>query len=606
MRKLLRPLAALGLIGAILVGPHVTGADGLTPPPPVQAQATLSDPAGAAQGTVRFIQENRGVRIEVSASGLAPGWHGFHVHMVGSCDPGDPNNPFTGAGAHVGQAEQHGTTGHDGDLPPLWANADGTARATFRSDNLTVAQLLDADGSAVIVHAGRDNLSNIPDRYTHPDPTTSAATPGPDQMTRNTGDSGPRQRCGVVQAAALRGTGAYSLVTRDGSVYAFGGPAAGSGGPDGAVVAAAAAAGSEGYWMTTATGAVRGHGISVPGSAAGLRLRRPVVDMAAAPGQLGATLLDATGTRRGSARFTAAGAGVRVEVTATGLSPGWHGMHVHTVGNCTVGDPANPFTAAGPHVGAGLQHGTSGHDGDLPALWVGADGVGRAAITTDNLTIDQLTDADGAAIIVHAGSDNLANIPTDRYDPDPDDVTLNTGDGGARQRCGVLSRTGLGYWLAASDGGVFNYGEAGFYGSAGSLALNKPIVGVDAAPSGKGYWLVGSDGGVFNYGDAGFYGSTGSLVLNKAVVAIAATSSGNGYWLVASDGGVFAFGDAAFHGSTGDLPLVAPIVSILPTETDGGYWLVAADGGVFAFGDAAFRGSRGGQRQAPTVDAIGG
>jgi hypothetical protein len=66
---------------------------------------------------------------------------------------------------------------------------------------------------------------------------------------------------------------------------------------------------------------------------------------------------------------------------------------------------------------------------------------------------------------------------------------------------------GKGYWLVASDGGVFSYGDAIFYGSTGSLALNKPVVGMAATPDGVGYWFVASDGGVFSYGDAGFYGS---------------------------------------------------------------------------------------------------
>ena len=62
---------------------------------------------------------------------------------------------------------------------------------------------------------------------------------------------------------------------------------------------------------------------------------------------------------------------------------------------------------------------------------------------------------------------------------------------------------------------------------------------------------MASDGGVFTFGDANFYGSTGNIHLNKPIVGMAATPSGHGYWLVASDGGVFSFGDAAFHGSTG-------------------------------------------------------
>jgi hypothetical protein len=154
---------------------------------------------------------------------------------------------------------------------------------------------------------------------------------------------------------------------------------------------------------------------------------------------------------------------------------------------------------------------------------------------------------------------------------------------------------GGGYWLVASDGGVFSFGDATFYGSAGGFALNKPIVGMAATPDGGGYWLVASDGGVFSFGDATFYGSTGSIVLNKPIVGMAATPDGGGYWLVASDGGVFSFGDATFYGSTGGLTLAAPIVGMAATPDGGGYWLVASDGGVFSFGDAPYYGSVPGQ-----------
>ena len=68
---------------------------------------------------------------------------------------------------------------------------------------------------------------------------------------------------------------------------------------------------------------------------------------------------------------------------------------------------------------------------------------------------------------------------------------------------------GHGYWLVASDGGIFAFGDAGFFGSTGAITLNKPIVGMAPTPDGAGYWLVASDGGVFNFGDAGFSGSTG-------------------------------------------------------------------------------------------------
>jgi hypothetical protein len=149
------------------------------------------------------------------------------------------------------------------------------------------------------------------------------------------------------------------------------------------------------------------------------------------------------------------------------------------------------------------------------------------------------------------------------------------------------------YWLASANGGVFSFGGAAFYGSAGNIALQKPIVGMASTPDGGGYWLVASDGGIFSYGDAAFYGSTGAIRLNQPIVGMASTPDGGGYWLVASDGGIFTFGDAKFYGSTGAMRLNKPIVGMAATPTGGGYWLVASDGGIFTFGDARFYGSTG-------------
>jgi ribosomal protein L24E len=84
----------------------------------------------------------------------------------------------------------------------------------------------------------------------------------------------------------------------------------------------------------------------------------------------------------------------------------------------------------------------------------------------------------------------------------------------------------------------------------GGTPLNKRIVGMAATPDGKGYWLVASDGGIFSFG-APFEGSMGGTRLNQPIVGMAATPDGKGYWLVAADGGIFAFGDASFFGSTG-------------------------------------------------------
>jgi hypothetical protein len=158
-----------------------------------------------------------------------------------------------------------------------------------------------------------------------------------------------------------------------------------------------------------------------------------------------------------------------------------------------------------------------------------------------------------------------------------------------------------GYRLYASDGGVFAYGKAGFYGSTGGVKLRSPMVGAASTADSKGYWMVASDGGVFSFGDARFYGSTGGVTLVKPVVAMAPSRDGAGYWLVATDGGIFSFGDSHFFGSTGGVNLVAPVVGMAPTNDSQGYWSVASDGGIFSFGDAHFYGSLGNTKLAAPI-----
>src|SRR5579884_3163824 len=162
-----------------------------------------------------------------------------------------------------------------------------------------------------------------------------------------------------------------------------------------------------------------------------------------------------------------------------------------------------------------------------------------------------------------------------------------------------------GYWLVASDGGIFTFGDARFLGSTGAIHLAQPIVGMAATPDGGGYWLVASDGGIFSFGDARFFGSTGAIHLAQPIVGMAPTPDGGGYWLVASDGGIFTFGDARFSGATGAIHLARPIVGMAPTPDGGGYWLVASDGGIFTFGDAAFEGSTGGVDLAAPIVTMG-
>jgi hypothetical protein len=118
--------------------------------------------------------------------------------------------------------------------------------------------------------------------------------------------------------------------------------------------------------------------------------------------------------------------------------------------------------------------------------------------------------------------------------------------------------------------GVSAFGNATAYGS--PTQVNQPIVGMSSTPDGHGYWLVAADGGIFTFGDAGFYGSTGNIALNQPVVGMSSTPDGHGYWLVAADGGIFTFGDAGFYGSTGGGPATQPTIGMASTPDGNGYW----------------------------------
>jgi superoxide dismutase, Cu-Zn family len=153
-----------------------------------------------------------------------------------------------------------------------------------------------------------------------------------------------------------------------------------------------------------------------------------------------AEIFDADGLRLGRielARFDDAPISVvGVWIFLEGLAPGFHGVHVHSVGSCDA-TTERPFTSAGGHLNhtdAAHTHGS--HDGDLPSIYAVSDGGVAMAYATDRLTVESVLDQDGSAFIVHADPDNFGHIP-ERYGT-PDETTLNTGDAGARIGCGVI------------------------------------------------------------------------------------------------------------------------------------------------------------------------
>jgi len=148
------------------------------------AIAELRDTAGTVAATATFQQEDGGVRIALNAQGLQPGEHGIHIHAVGQCDAAG-DSPFASAGGHFNpDSTQHGLENpqgpHAGDLPNIEVGDDGAAEYDETTDRFTLGpgatSLFDADGSALVIHAGSD-----------------------DMMTDPSGNSGGRIACGVIE-----------------------------------------------------------------------------------------------------------------------------------------------------------------------------------------------------------------------------------------------------------------------------------------------------------------------------------------------------------------------------------------------------------------------
>jgi superoxide dismutase, Cu-Zn family len=163
----------------------------------VVALAQLATPQGQQVGTVRFAVSGSVVTVSAAVQGLPAGFKGFHIHAIGKCEPNsaNPTDPskvgdFLSAGGHLGSAAA-AHPGHQGDLTALEVRTDGSAELVTSTDAFDMESVLDADGSAVMVHSGPDNFGNIPTRY---------APTGPDADTQATGDSGGRAACGAVTA----------------------------------------------------------------------------------------------------------------------------------------------------------------------------------------------------------------------------------------------------------------------------------------------------------------------------------------------------------------------------------------------------------------------
>ncbi len=211
-------LLMLGVLGRSSAQEASPGASPAASPGGLQAlTATLRDVNGQEVGLATFGETLEGqVSIGVSVRGLTPGEHGIHLHETGVCDP-TGEKPFTSAGGHynptgakhgapsgatgsipLGTPEGVGTPGvmpsHAGDLGNILVDAAGTGQLQITTGQLTLAELSDTDGSALVIHADRDDL-----------------------VTDPAGNSGGRIVCGVIAAPMGGGTPTAGEATAEAS-----------------------------------------------------------------------------------------------------------------------------------------------------------------------------------------------------------------------------------------------------------------------------------------------------------------------------------------------------------------------------------------------------
>jgi hypothetical protein len=296
-------------------------------------------------------------------------------------------------------------------------------------------------------------------------PAIGADAACPPPATDQRGVPRPPRACDIGAFQYVAPAPGYDLAGSDGGVFSFGAAAflgSGSGMATAPVVGVALTPDAGGYWLAAANGAVLAFGDARSfGSLLGTHLASPVVGIAASPDARGYWLVAADGAVYpfGSARSFGSLAGMHLNAPVVGIAAAPDGMGY--------------WLAAAD--GGVFAFGSAHFFGSTGSMHLNAPVVGIAAA--------------------------------------PD---------------------GMGYWLAAADGGVFAFGSAHFFGSVpGALAaecvahgfmpgcaqytLAKPVVGIAAAPDGMGYWLAAADGGVFAFGSSPFEGSVPGALAAECV-----------------------------------------------------------------------------------------
>lgn len=373
----------------------------------------------------------------------------------------------------------------------------------------------------------------------------------------------------VVDAQVSPDGGGYVLLTRQGRVYSFGSAPYHGNGNRADSIAVDVASDRSGYWILTDTGQVQMYGDPYrhygdrepfPDNAAFVEVKRT-------PSNNGYWLFGADGSVHayGDAGYF----GSVPEAGAPDL----------VAGDQVIGAAV---TASGGGYAMVTQKGYVFAFGDAPYH---GGGNGNA---NDYSAIGLKPDNSGYWLLRIDGTLAFYGTPYSHYGDRSAEI-----DNGYMVEV-VPTSTGAGYWMFATDGAVFAFGDAGYFGSIpdpvddpNALVAGEEVVDIARTPSGNGYWLLTNGGRIYAFGDAGYFGG----VTTGGIVAMAARPQGDGYWLLHADGTVYHFGGGAHHGDHGVLGEAMPMTDIASSPTGNGYVILGGDGGVFTYGDAPFHGS---------------
>ncbi|HEX6348401.1 MAG TPA: hypothetical protein VF160_03305 [Candidatus Dormibacteraeota bacterium] len=187
---------------------------------------------------------------------------------------------------------------------------------------------------------------------------------------------------------------------------------------------------------------------------------------------------------------------------------------------------------------------------------------------------------------------DLKRVPAAAFEAvDESSLMISPDSAQARQPGPAAPPPAGGYNILTGFGGIYSFGNAGYYGNLIDRGYPGPAIGLAETPDGLGYDILNTAGAIYTFGDAQYHGNLLDHGYPSPAVAIAVTPSGGGYAILNSSGALYTFGDAPYFGNLLDHGFPGPAVSFAYTPSGRGYSILTASGAIYSFGDAVYYGN---------------